>query len=801
MKRLSFFLSLMLCVVAWSAPAMAQTTPMAPTAQMKGFARTLDVEANRAFVGEPRNIHAPGRVYVYEEDGDAWTETTHLEAENGEVGDGFGSALDATDEQLVVGAPSANAAYVFQSGTDGWSQTTQLTSADSTSDFGRSVVLAGDRLFVGTSSTVSMTKNDTLTSGAVHVFERQGDGQWMEATVLRSKKVGADAEFGSALLASGSHLLVAAPKHESGAVVAFRRGDDGWTEAQTIMPGGLSKSARFGAAMQKVGDKVLVGAPRAYDATGAAYSLSFGTKKDAKKKTWTVTGRLLPFDGTSRHLFGFAFAHVGSDVWVGAPGASDRTGALYRYEHSEGAWTGVTRVTHPGAESRNGLGASLAGGGSIVAAGLPGDDHRAGTMGIYSVAQDDWTQTDPIVPSTGTVLSALTGEERDCTNGAAAQFSCEKVDLKSFLPIKAIGGERGIELNDIWGWKDPKTGTRYALVGRTDGAAFVDVSDPTNPQYVGEMPLTDGARINSWRDIKVYKDHAFVVADNAKDHGMQVFDLTRLRDVEEDEMPVTFEQDALYDKVNSVHNIVINKETGYAYAVGSSGGGKTCGGGLHMINIQDPMNPTFEGCFADPSTGRSGTGYTHDAQCLIYNGPDTEYQGREICVGSNETAISIADVTNKDSTVAVSTGSYPDYGYVHQGWFGENQRYFYQNDELDEAQDKVEHTRTLVWDLKDLDNPKLVKQFMLPEKSIDHNLYVEGSTMYQSNYKSGLRVVDVSNPTEPKEVAHFDTEPFGKNDPGFQGSWSNYPYFDNGIVVVSSIGEGLFVLEKPKQEL
>jgi choice-of-anchor B domain-containing protein len=266
-------------------------------------------------------------------------------------------------------------------------------------------------------------------------------------------------------------------------------------------------------------------------------------------------------------------------------------------------------------------------------------------------------------------------------------------------------------------------------------------------------------------------------------------------------MPVTFSEDAHYDKVNSVHNIVINKETAYAYAVGSSGGGNSCGGGLHMINIEDPLNPTFEGCFADESTGRSGTGYSHDAQCVVYNGPDTEYQGREICVGLNETAISVADVEDKNNPRAVSTASYPNQSYVHQGWFGENQRYFYQNDELDEVQGKTEHTRTLVWDLKDLDNPKLVNKFKLPEKSTDHNLYVEGSTMYQSNYKSGLRVVDISTPTKPKEVAHFDTQPYGKNDAGFQGSWSNYPYFDSGIIVVSSIGEGLFVLEKPRQEL
>ncbi|MEF8864629.1 MAG: choice-of-anchor B family protein [Salinibacter sp.] len=796
MKRISSFLTLAFCLVAWGLPASAQTTPTASSAQLNGFSRALDVEADRVYVGESQNIHTPGRVYVYEEDGDAWSESAFFEADDGDVGDSFGAALDASGRQVAVGAPSANAVYVFEPGEDGWTQSARLTVADSTSDFGQSVVLHDDRLFVGTSATVSMTEQDTVATGAVHVFGRQ-DGSWQETATLRSEEVGADAGFASALLASGDHLLATAPQHDGGAVVAFHDGAEGWAELQTITPGELSGSARFGSAIEAAGDQVLVGAPRAYDATGLAYALSF----DAEAERWAVDGRLLPFDGASRHLFGTSFAYDGADLWVGAPGASDQTGALYRYGHADNSWTGATRVTHQEAETGNGLGATLAGSKSVLAAGLPGDDHGAGTMGLYSIASGEWTQTAPIAPSTGQVLSAMTGEERDCSDGTVAQFSCEGVDMKSFLPIQAIGGERGISLNDIWGWTDPETGTEYALVGRTDGTAFVDVSDPTNPQYVGELPLTDGARINSWRDVKVYKDHAFVVADNAKDHGMQVFDLTRLRDVNAEQMPVTFDHDVLYDRVNSVHNVVINEQTGYAYAVGSSGGGETCGGGLHMIDIEDPLNPTFEGCFADPSTGRSGTGYTHDAQCVVYEGPDAEYQGREICIGLNETAISVADVTDKDSTVALSTASYPDYGYVHQGWFDEEQRYFYQNDELDEAQGKAENTRTLVWDLQDLDNPKLVNQLSLPEKSIDHNLYVKGSTMYQSNYKSGLRILDISDRENPEEVAHFDTQPYDENEAGFQGSWSNYPYFESGIIIVSSIGEGLFVLEESQQEL
>ena len=96
---------------------------------------------------------------------------------------------------------------------------------------------------------------------------------------------------------------------------------------------------------------------------------------------------------------------------------------------------------------------------------------------------------------------------------------------------------------------------------------------------------------------------------------------------------------------------MINEETGFAYSVGSSGGGETCGGGLHMIDINEPTEPSFAGCFGHEGTGRRGTGYSHDALCLIYDGPDREHAGKEICFGSNETDVSIADVTDKENPI------------------------------------------------------------------------------------------------------------------------------------------------------
>ena len=266
------------------------------------------------------------------------------------------------------------------------------------------------------------------------------------------------------------------------------------------------------------------------------------------------------------------------------------------------------------------------------------------------------------------------------------------------------------------------------------------------------------------------------------------FDLTRLRAF--DGEPIEFTEDAHYDLINSAHNIVINEASAFAFVVGASGGGETCGGGLHMVNIEDPTHPAFAGCFADVSTGQRRTGYSHDAQCVIYNGPDERYRGHEICFGSNETALSVADVTDKRNPVALGMATYPNVAYTHQGWLTEDHSYFYMKDEGDEPDGLVAGTRTLVWDVRELDDPVLAGEYINDTPDTDHNLYVVDDLMYQSNYGAGLRVFDVSDPAQIDEIGYFDTNPEGMNG---GTSWSNYPFCKSRIVVFTSGRVGLFV--------
>ena len=387
----------------------------------------------------------------------------------------------------------------------------------------------------------------------------------------------------------------------------------------------------------------------------------------------------------------------------------------------------------------------------------------------------------------------ITGGEVACEGGKAAGFPCNRVSLVSYLPLDRIGVHAGGNVSEVWGWTDPSTGTEWALVGHSRGTAFISLEDPENPVYVGFLRMPVGTEPSLWRDIKVYRNHAYVVADGTSSHGLQVFDLAGLRDVTgpAGELAPT----ATFEGFRRAHNIAINEETGFAYVVGGDGvleGDDACEG-LHMIDLRDPASPANAGCFEHRGTGISeDTGYTHDVQCVVYRGPDTEHRGKEVCFGSNESHLSIADVSDKGAPTAISKATYPDAGYIHQGWLDGAQEYFYVNDETDEL-DEGAKTRTIVWDVKDLDDPVVVAEYHAATEATDHNLYVKGSRLYQANYKAGFRVLDISNRTRPREVGFLDTMPY-EDDPDLFGAWGSYPWFRSGVVPVTSMYEGIFFL-------
>jgi len=821
-------------------PLSSETSPTlaaAPAAaELTGFGGTVLVGDGEVFVGEAANQFRTGMVYVYRKSPSGWQESFTLTGPNAAVGDRFGSSLALDGATLFVGA-SPNAVHVFTKQNQVWVYANSVAATAVPGDavrFGNAVAASGDWLFVGKELAAGGRGRaggarggnqpaPALPAGAVFAFKRNTAGGFAYHSTLTAADAAQSAgdNFGSAVALGGPLALIGASGQSSRAGVVHEFGldtDGTWKSQRTFAPAGVQGNEMFGAAIALTGDQAVVSAPGDAGGYGAAYvfrraaqggrgrgagaaqppaAAGQGTAPAGGNFTWIEVARLATPAGQRTDQFAAAVAADDKEVWIGAPRAGGPGRVFVFPGNAAGFQVDGVKLYGPSGALAAAAGTSVSVRGNVAAVGATGANRNAGGLWIYERDAFGAWREQPMLTVALDEIAAFTGSERRCTGqGKVEVFDCGATDLLAFLPPSRLTFDgHYIPMNDIWGWTDPQTKREWAIVGRRDGTTFVDITDPTKPIVAADLPLTDGARPSAWRDMKVYKDHAYIVSDSAGQHGMQVFDLTRLRTLkpQPNGLPQKVEFDGIYTNIASAHNIVINEESGYAYPVGSSGGGTTCGGGLHMVDIREPKNPTFAGCFSDSGTGRAGTGYSHDAQCITYKGPDRRYRGHEICVGSNENSISIADVTDKQNPKALSRATYPNVAYAHQGWFTEDHKFFFLDDEGDESQG-VEKTRTMIWDLTDLENPKLAKEHMGVETSSDHNLYIKGDLMYQANYKSGLRVLSVKDPLNPKEVAFFDTAPYGDNRAGFQGAWSVYPFFKSGSIVVSSIEQGLFVL-------
>lgn len=388
--------------------------------------------------------------------------------------------------------------------------------------------------------------------------------------------------------------------------------------------------------------------------------------------------------------------------------------------------------------------------------------------------------------------------------GTDYEYSCLNYDLMGRITLEEMDAEAG---NDCWGWTDSTTGREYAIMGVNNGTSFIDITDSTSPIYLGKLPTATVD--SSWRDMKVYNDHVYIVSE-AGDHGLQVFNLANLRGLDSEQV---FSADYTDKSFGKAHNIAINEDSGYAYIAGA----RTKG--IYAFNLSNPLAPKLE-------LEGSQFGYSHDAQIVNYKGPDQDHFGKEIYIGSNENKVDIVDVTDKSEPKLISTFLY-DHQYTHQAWLTDDHKYALLGDELDEVDSNYElkadaKTRTVIIDLSDLEKPSLHHDYEAETKAIDHNGYVKGTEFFLASYTAGLRVLDILNIDQKSisETGFFNTfinhndsglpnsttvksqDPDGDhsgkkgNSSAFNGAWSVYPFFKSENIIISDINSGLYIVKK-----
>ena len=317
--------------------------------------------------------------------------------------------------------------------------------------------------------------------------------------------------------------------------------------------------------------------------------------------------------------------------------------------------------------------------------------------------------------------------------------------------------------NDCWGFVD-KNGVEYAIIGTQRATVIYSLEDPTQPIERAYIP---GA-LSTWRDIKSFDNYLYVVADRGQD-GLLIIDMTNA--------PTTINHRfwkpilnirTSRNRLQKCHNLYID-EAGYVYLSGCN----INEGGIVVLDLNnDPNTPSMIG-FGDSR-------YSHD---------NFAHHDRVWSADINDGVFSVIDVSDKSNpiTLAIQETSST---FTHNCWLSDDGNYLFTTDE--KFNSSVD-----AYDVSDLNNITRLDRFWplagKGRSTLPHNTHFHNQFLVTSWYSMGVIITDVSRPDNMIEVGHFDTYPGRDSDP--EGCWGAYPYLPSGIVIVSDIQSGLYLLQ------
>lgn len=312
--------------------------------------------------------------------------------------------------------------------------------------------------------------------------------------------------------------------------------------------------------------------------------------------------------------------------------------------------------------------------------------------------------------------------------------------------IANINDYPAIGYNDCWGYSAPN-GNEYALLGVRNGTSIIDV---TNPQNIVEKDFIPGPN-STWKDIKTFQHYAYVVTEQLA--GMQILDLSFL--------PDSVQLASVYTGFQSSHNIFIDTINGLLYTEGNFSEP------VRVLSLDNPLQPVQISSFGIECHDM----FVRDTLAFIAEGT----QG----------SIGIYSVSDPFQPQLVQRLYIPAGGYAHNVWTNTSNTLMATTEETPGKTVKF-------WDISDLNNISLLGEY-LGGSSLAHNVFLLGHYAYISHYESGLKIVDISDPTSPVEAGFYDTYPQGEG-PNFNGAWGTYPYTENGMIFISDFTSGLTIV-------
>ena len=385
-----------------------------------------------------------------------------------------------------------------------------------------------------------------------------------------------------------------------------------------------------------------------------------------------------------------------------------------------------------------------------------------------------------VLPAASTALVRPRGELQ-CAGGLAGPYPCKSVDQASHVPMADLSRESSVSVSTVLGWRHEASGREFALILLTREVSFVEVTDPEDPEPLGEFRRDGLAQLGS---IAVYRDHLYVAVSTNEGPSLDIVDLTRL--LTADGPSTRIPADASYP-LRIFGRLSIVPETGHAFLT---------------ANVPSPFSIVGLDLSGDPEapeeilTWDPGPPYARQIECVLYHGPDSRFTGHEVCIGAApRRTLVIYDVT-PEHPVKLSRTFYKRYNNPWHATFTSDHRYVLLSDSHDEHNPGF-RTRTFLFNISSLTAPSYFASYDGPTRGRDLHIEVRGRYAFLANASAGLRVLDLRQIAKGRlrEVGFFDVEPENAS-----ANWFGAVSLDvlpSGTVIVGSLNEGLYVL-KPR---
>jgi FG-GAP repeat len=354
-----------------------------------GFSAGLTADGDLAAIGAPlhdTDWENSGSVFVYRINGASVVLDEQLVGDTGTTS--FGGRIALSGERLLVMNDGVGALFERIDGE--WIRVAEMQPVDVWGNihFGASVALYGDIAAIG-------AKN----GGPLFVFERQPDGSWPEATHVYSSDFSSLDNFGWDLDVSGETIVVGARDDDdfgwdSGSAYVFeRQGDGSWIETAKLLPNDGITLAGFGSTVAVDADEVAVGAPAAkYDGliSGAVYIY-----RKQPSGEWLEVQELVAPDAHISQDFGFAVDLCGNRLLVGARydnANGPASGCAYLFERDEnGGWHQLSKLLPSSTDPYDVAGSTVALTDTFALVGAPETDiyaYNSGAAYVFATGPD-----------------------------------------------------------------------------------------------------------------------------------------------------------------------------------------------------------------------------------------------------------------------------------------------------------------------------------------------------------------------------------------------------------------------------